>query len=42
MADEELDLGDESEQDRDHEPRHRNNVLSFPPVGGERTMDPAE
>jgi histidinol-phosphatase len=34
---------DESGHDEPgHEPRHRDNVLAFPPPGGERTMDPAE
>jgi histidinol-phosphatase len=42
-ADEELESTQESANDGPgHEPRHSNNVLSFPPAGGERTMDPAE
>ena len=38
-ADDDLEPTEETVQDG---PRHRNNVLSFPPAGGERTMDPAE
>ena len=42
-GDEDLEPTDETVQEgQGPEPRHRNNVLTFPPVGGERTMDPAE
>jgi histidinol-phosphatase len=41
--DADLEPPEESVHDeRGAEPRHRNNVLTFPPIGGERTMDPTE
>jgi histidinol-phosphatase len=41
-ADEHESTGEAMDDERGHEPRHRDNVLTFPPAGGERTMDPAE
>ncbi len=42
FPDGELDDDVDPDEHVEHEPRHRNNVLTFPPAGGDRTMDPAD